>query len=527
MKKKNSLLIIMIFILSIIMFRPIACNAWEVENTSVSNVVVRDGRIVSFDFYFEVPKNLGTTQSWLGLQAVKFNDDDFMDTGNIYGRYATIRDLKRDDDFLFDYKIEQFSEESFSCFGEDYSSLTETLSDLSIDSDESGIYYVYLWTQYGGSFYPDALLATVTFDNGLIKVTNSKGEEVVDETFENLEAPVVDKIEIVDANFKLIVGEKPIFSAKIKNNSDKFYFEETFMSIDRMSTLDSVDSDINVEDELVEDLKYFHISDIYIKDNVNLKFDENTKVYINGVEQSKDKVYISNYWISTSDEGKVIIPEGYIASAYLDEDFEEEQKELFNAALLEAIKAGGIEYSSDEAKDSVNAAIQDGIPVDFELYISESFTKSIAYHFIDEEILNALNNEIESNYRPVAYYNIAVAVYVNDIFVGYITELSTPLSITIPYPNGVPALSVGYKRIWKLIRYHDGEIDKLDVNQTDNGMSFENDKYSNFVLVYEDIKIDETNNPQTEDNIMLYISILALSIIGFMLMSLFLKKRKN
>ena len=121
-----------------------------------------------------------------------------------------------------------------------------------IDSDESGIYYVYLWTEYDGSFYPDALLATVTFDNGLVKITNSNEEEIVDETFENLEATVVDKIEIVDVNLKLKVGEEPTFSAKIKNDSDKFYFEETFMSLDRSSTLEN-----NGEERLAKELIYY------------------------------------------------------------------------------------------------------------------------------------------------------------------------------------------------------------------------------------------------------------------------------
>ena len=526
MKKKNGLFIIAIFILNVFMFVPIACNAWEVENTSISNIVVRDGRLTSFDFHFEVPQDLATTQSWLGLQAVKFNDDDFMDIGNIYGRYDTINDLKRDDDFLWDYKIQQFSEEGFSCFGEDYYSLTETLSDLSIDSDDSGIYYVYLWTQYGGSFYPDALLATVKFDNGILKVNDSNEQEIVDETFDNLEAPVVDKIEIDDVDFGLTVGKEPTFSGKIKNDASNFTFEETFMSKDRSSRFQSLDSDVDIEDSLVNDLKYFHISDIYIKDNVNLKFDENTKVYINGVEQSKDNVYISNYWISVSNEDDLIIPNGYIAPAYLDEEFEKAQIETINETIIKMAKAGGVKYDSDETKDSVNIAIQDGVPFDFELYISESITKSLASDYFEKEIINALNDKIGNNYKFAAYYHIVLLVYVDGDMVGTITELNTPVSITIPYPNGVPALSEGYERVWKIYRYHEGKVDILDAKETDNGISFENDKFSAFVLAYEDIKKDEINNPQTGDNIMYYISMLGLSIIGLVGIKIYIKNKR-
>ena len=86
---------------------------------------------------------------------------------------------------------------------------------------------------------------------------------------------------------------------------------------------------------------------------------------------------------------------------------------------------------------------------------------------------------------------------------GYVTGVSNPLSITIPYPNGVSNLSDGYQRVWKLLRYHRGDVDELDVSRTSDGFSIENDKYSAFALVYQDIKIDgdensETNNSEAE-----------------------------
>lgn len=545
MKKRNSLLIIAVFIFSIIIFNPITCKAWEVEHTSVSNIVVREGQLTSFDFHFEVPDYLGTTQSWLGIQGVKFNDGDFKDNGNIYGRYANISELKRDDDFLFDYKILQFTEESFSCFGEDYSSITKTLSDLRINSDENNTYYVYLWTQYGGSFYPDALLATVKFENGTVKITDPSETQIVDDTFENLEAPVVDKIEIVGANFNLTVGKEPTFSAKLKDETDKFNLVETFMSLDRSSRFNNIEPEEG-EDALVKDLKYFHISDIYIKDNVNLKFDENTKVYLNGVEQSKDNMYISNYWISISDESKPIIPEGYIAPVYLDEAFEKEQQAAFEKAVLQLIKEGKVTYNSDEVKEAVKNALENNDSISIELYISEAIAKSLRKQNFEDEVLDAISDSIKDNYKISSYYNIAVVVYINDMFVGYINELDVPLSITVPYPNGIPSLDEGYQRVWKIVRYHDGKVDILDANKTDNGINFLNDKYSAFALIYEDTKINEPqtnneetneqqekeaeeviNNPKTIDNIILYIVILLLSIIGLIVTGLFIKKSFN
>ena len=200
MKKNNNIiLIVAVFIVGIILCMPITCYAWTVDNTSVSNIVIRDGKFDSFDFHFEVPSYLAETQSWLGLQSVKFEEEDFTDEGRIYDRnYASVRALMADDDFCYEYGIKTFSKNSFPCFG-DHNIIDETLtlSDLFIKSDANNVYYVYLWTLYNGSFYPDILLATVEFNNGSIRIIGTSDEEMVNDTFENLEAEVVEKMRLM------------------------------------------------------------------------------------------------------------------------------------------------------------------------------------------------------------------------------------------------------------------------------------------------------------------------------------------
>lgn len=194
---------------------------------------------------------------------------------------------------------------------------------------------------------------------------------------------------------------------------------------------------------------------------------------------------------------------------------------------MQLIKEGQVTFDSDEATEAVNEAIENNDPIILDVYVSESITRSRRLHFFDEETTNAIDNKIGSNYKFAAYYEILIGVYVDGDYVGFITELSTPLPVTIPYPNGIPALGEGYQRVWKVIRYHNGQVDTLDAKQTANGISFENDKYSVFALVYEDIKINGSNNPPTGDNIILYISILILSIIGLIGTRQFLKKENN
>ena len=499
MKKKNIFLIITSFIIGLILCNPIICKAWTVENTSVSNIVIREERLTSFDFHFEIPYYLAETQSWLGIQTFMFDDEDLTDLGNVYEKnYTSIDKLKADDDFLFDYGIKQFSKKSFPCFG-NYNTIDQTLSDLSINKDDNNVYYIYLWTYYNGGFYPDILLATVTFNNGTIKITDKDSTEIVSDTFENLEADVVEKIEINNVNYDLKVGKAPTFTGEIKN-SDKFDFIETFMSLNRLSTIESNDdTNNNDNNELIKDFKYFHISEVYIKDNVNLKFDENTKVFINGEEINKKNIFLSSERISVSNEDDAIIPEDYVAPAYLEQTFEEEQKIALAQAIMKYINAKQVTFNSDEVKNIVNDALDNGGTVELDVCIYESIPKSLREYYLYDDALTAFDNEIDDDYIIGAYYDISIEVYVNGFLVGYVTAIPTPLSVVIPYPNGIKSLSNGYQREWKFLRYHEGNIDELDIEKIDDGLKIENDKYSAFALIYKDTKIDETNTDGTDD----------------------------
>ena len=236
-------------------------------------------------------------------------------------------------------------------------------------------------------------------------------------------------------------------------------------------------------------------------------------------------MYVSQNRISVSDEDAVIIPTGYVAPAYLDETFEEEQRTVLEKAIIQAMKDGLVTYSSNETKEAVNTALENGGSVEIEFYISESITKSKRLYYLDEEVVNVLDNKIGNKQKLTAYYQVIIFIYVNGSYVGEVTELSMPISITIPYPNGVPALSNGYKRVWRIIRYHEGETDILDAKQTKDGISFKNDKFSTFALVYEDIKVDKTSNPPTGDNIITYVIMLGLGLLGVIGAGIYAKKK--
>ena len=127
--------------------------------------------------------------------------------------------------------------------------------------------------------------------------------------------------------------------------------------------------------------------------------------------------------------------------------------------------------------------------------------------------------------------DIEIIAVIDGYYEGQISEIEEPIEITIPLPNGLPKINSGYERIWKVIRYHNGATDVLDAKLTENGISFMNDKYSEFALVYEDVKLNvpeentnveetiepevitkneevvEASNPKTGDSIMIWISL--------------------
>ena len=136
---------------------------WNPENVSVSNLQIKNGKLHAIDLYFEVPDYLGQATSWVGLQAVQFNEGntaegdygDLTDYGTVYTKeYSGVNDVKADENFVSEYGIEGFSDEQgFPCFGQLYSKIYTTISDMNISPNQDKEYYIYLWTYYNGHIY--------------------------------------------------------------------------------------------------------------------------------------------------------------------------------------------------------------------------------------------------------------------------------------------------------------------------------------------------------------------------------------
>ena len=143
-------------------------------------------------------------------------------------------------------------------------------------------------------------------------------------------------------------------------------------------------------------------------------------------------------------------------------------------------------------------------------------TKSQIYFYSED--FAKIDENIGEGYSLGAYYYVDILVFVDGYLIGEISEIDEPISITIPYPNGLPPVQNGYKRVWKILRDHNGVVDMLDGERTNDGISFINDKYSSFASVYYDEKVEETSeivNPSTGDTVYTYIGFAIISVLIF------------
>ena len=70
---------------------------WTADDATISNVVVEDNTLKSFNLRFDVPDNLGETTSWVGIQSEMFNEGDpdnsvygdLTDSGTVYNKLCS------------------------------------------------------------------------------------------------------------------------------------------------------------------------------------------------------------------------------------------------------------------------------------------------------------------------------------------------------------------------------------------------------------------------------------------------------
>ena len=180
--------LLLALVLSIIFIPSVhAEHAWDTSDIKIENLTIENDNIVSFDISFKVPGELGYATGWIGIQTEEFSYDtpsnygnygDFTNFGNINTTYhfLDLNAVKNNTDFINQYGIIGFAPDSttgFPCFG-GITDISQSPSVSNLPIREQKTYNIYMWTNYSGSFYPDAYLGKIVVDgNGKIDIYDS------------------------------------------------------------------------------------------------------------------------------------------------------------------------------------------------------------------------------------------------------------------------------------------------------------------------------------------------------------------
>ena len=108
-----------------------------------------------------------------------------------------------------------------------------------------------------------------------------------------------------------------------------------------------------------------------------------------------------------------------------------------------------------------------------------------------------------------------------------VDETNGKIKISFEIPESLRSSN----REFYIIRVHGTEVIKITPTVNGNILIFETDRFSTYALAYNDTveettTTNTTSNPKTGDNIMFYISMLGLSIVGLAGAGLYIKKRR-
>ena len=136
-----------------------------------------------------------------------------------------------------------------------------------------------------------------------------------------------------------------------------------------------------------------------------------------------------------------------------------------------------------DQKKKVEAALNDGKNVDFKPILKNGVNKS------DEKVLLAYVDD--NKYNVVNAFDVEIQLCIDDKNEGLIAETSKGLTFKVAIPESLKKEG----RKFYVLRLHDGKIDKLEVSTEG---TFTTDKFSSYMLVYEDVATPTTSETKPE-----------------------------
>lgn len=139
----------------------------------------------------------------------------------------------------------------------------------------------------------------------------------------------------------------------------------------------------------------------------------------------------------------------------------------------------------------------------------------------------------DKNIKVLEYFDVTLVVKNSDTNeeIGKLEELTKEIELTIALPKDVQKAKDGYKRVFYVVRMHDGKAEIITPTLSSDGtyLTFKTDKFSSYAVAYNDV-VTATNGeevPKTYDGVGLYFGIGVVSVLGLAGIGLYINKNKK
>ena len=178
----------------------------------------------------------------------------------------------------------------------------------------------------------------------------------------------------------------------------------------------------------------------------------------------------------------------------------DEKAEQLLKDVTDQIIAGSSEFTDADTANAVIEAAKAGktvtVVADVQKADSSNAQVQADANKIQKE-LEALTAESNNTATVAMYLDLSVLIKADDIELGNITNLSTPMKFTVVVPENL--LAEG--REFYILRVHNGAVNKIVPERNKNILTFRTDRFSTYAVVYEDKKVEDngtTPEPKPE-----------------------------
>ena len=242
-------------------------------------------------------------------------------------------------------------------------------------------------------------------------------------------------------------------------------------------------------------------------------------------------------------ENNLITVEGGSFNGEISEEIAKEGTEVVE--VVDA-KTGDTKYVVATEEDIVETPYEEGTMTSDEFEEMLKFIEELEEDEIEEDAkeyfeetkkaITELRKLLEGK-NVISAHDIYYGSFIGDDYVSNSdkAELDKAVEVVLEIPTTLEKVKEGYTRKYFVVRLHETlddednyklEVKTLDAKDNGDGtVSFESDKFSTYVLAYEDVQ--NVDNPKTFDGISLYIILGGLSLIGIAFVSVILKKEQK